>query len=149
MSKWAHKLGSLTDLDLHNTKSDLEGANTQAFQDLFAQCRQLVTVNFSGCLGLSDAAVLQVPDFCLFLQSLNLRGCKSMSGMGFTFLKQATSLTRLKLGGCDQITERAFAHTISGLSNLTKLDASDLDGLSDSGVELMLKSCPKLKRLTS
>jgi hypothetical protein len=93
----------------------------------------------------TDAAVLQVADFCEFLQSLNLRGCKSITGMGFTFLKQATSLTRLKVGGCDQISERAFADTIVGLSNLTKLDASDLDGLSDSSVEIMLSSCPKLK----
>ena len=54
-------------------------------------------------LSVTDAAILEMPESTPKLSSLNLRGCKNFSEMGLTFLKTATSLTCLKIAGCNQV----------------------------------------------
>jgi hypothetical protein len=144
VAKWSCHLKSLEHLDLSHTKEEFV---PESYLELVMSCPNLVSVNFSACLGLTDAAILQIPLYVPFLASLNLSGCKNISDMGFTFLSDATSLTRLKISGCGHASENAILKMIRGLTNLTKLNLSDMSFMTDKCVHAFMTTCPGLKRI--
>ena len=144
LAKWADRLQNLVHLDLSFTKEEYQ---PEAYLELVLSCPHLETLNVCANLGVTDAAILQIPEYMPFLSSLNLSGCKNISSMGFTFLSEATSLTRLKLGGCDKVSEKAFLQMISGLTNLTKLNASDLSLMTDKCVHKLMTTCSHINSI--
>ena len=141
---WVDRLTHLTDLDLSLTHDEAAG---ETFHEIIMNCPHLATVNFAKCRGWTDGAILHLSKRTPHLSSMNLRGCENFTDMGFTFLSKHTALMSLKISGCIQLSERSFAMTIPGLTNLTKLDASNLNFFSDDNVIQLLTPCSEIQSL--
>lgn len=106
-------------------------------------------INLSFCVSVTDTGLKSLSRMdCL--RDLNLRSCDNVSDIGVGFLAEGGSsssqLSRLDVSFCDRVSDSSLVHVASGLPNLKSLSLSACH-ITDSGVKRIAKDLHHLETL--
>ncbi|KAE8678111.1 F-box/LRR-repeat protein 3-like isoform X2 [Hibiscus syriacus] len=80
-----------------------------SFQLISANCKSLVEVGLSKCVGVTNMGVMRLVSGCINLRVLNLTCCRSIADAAISAVADSCrNLVCLKLESCNMITERVF-----------------------------------------
>jgi hypothetical protein len=129
---------------VHLRQLAADGVGLHAVVDeLSPQGLGLTALTVRRCGGLTDAAAAALATSCPAVTSLDLSGSPLV---GLTHLAAGTLVHRLKglralvLGGCG-LTDQSFAFFPTSRVRLSRLDISHNPGVTDVGLELVLRAC--------
>ncbi|KAE8010272.1 hypothetical protein FH972_006657 [Carpinus fangiana] len=153
----------LTAMALHCLK-DLKNLNTiridgaqvsdSSFQIISTNCKSLVEIGLSKCIGVTNTGIMQLVSGCVDLKIVNLTCCRSLTDAALSALTNSCrNLVCLKLESCDMVTEKSLDQLGSCCLRLEELDLTDCCGVTDKGLQYLSRcselSCLKLGLCTN
>jgi hypothetical protein len=112
------------------------------------RCRQLQTINLSGCQGIKDVGLAALGLRCCQLQTINLSGCKGITDLGLAAVGRGCSqLQTINLSGCQGITDLGLAALGRGCSHLQTIDLSNSKGITAIGLSALCDGCGHLQTI--
>lgn len=103
-------------------------------QTIGANCKSLVEIGLSKCIGVTNMGIMQLVSGCGKLKILNLTCCRFITDVAISAIADScTNLVCLKLESCDMVTEKSFHHLGSSCLLLEELDLTDCSGINDRG----------------
>jgi F-box/leucine-rich repeat protein 2/20 len=117
-------------------------------QDLPASCVHLQDIDLSQLQCVTDAHITALFDYCHELHTLRMKGCLSVTDVSATAIARSTTIKKLKIGGCRNLSESGLNAISDGLPPLESVDLSDLEAsVTDTCAKKLLER--KGKKLTS
>ena len=117
------------------------------FRSLENKFPNLLSLNLTGCINLTDASVSEVARRCSKLHTLNLRGCYNITDASvLEVARQGSNLQSLNLAGCN-ITDASVVAVARGCSNLQSLGIRTCRNITDASVSEVARRCLNLHTL--
>ena len=117
------------------------------FRSLENKFPNLLSLNLTGCINLTDASVSEVARRCSKLHTLNLRGCYNITDASvLEVARQGSNLQSLNLAGCN-ITDASVVAVARGCSNLQSLGIRTCRNITDASVSEVARRCSNLHTL--
>ncbi|XP_055531449.1 uncharacterized protein LOC129722187 [Wyeomyia smithii] len=115
--------------------------------DVLRKHTYLVHLDLSSFLNLTDFALIELAQSMPLLKTLKLNGCWLLTDFGISDIQKLRNLTVLDLSDCDRVTDSGFLKAIveRGRTNMRELYLSMLPGLTET---VVLKICLTLTGLT-
>ena len=135
------QLKSLEYLNLSHTT-----LSNQSLKNIASNCPNLLHLNISVCLGVTDSGIIALSENCLKLRHLNLMGCKRLTKAGFYAIYRFKKLRHFNVSS-NVITDDNLSVISKNCTYLCHLDLSCSFGLSDKGVKALAKNRPNLQHL--
>ncbi|RVW60390.1 putative pectinesterase/pectinesterase inhibitor 22 [Vitis vinifera] len=130
--------------DLNSIKVDGARVSDFSFQIISANCKCLVEIGLSKCMGVTDLGIMQLVSGCLNLKIVNLTCCCFITDAAISAVADSCrNLLCLKLESCNLITEKSLDQLGSCCLLLEELDLTDCSGVNDRGLEY-LSRCSEL-----
>lgn len=125
-----------------------------SFQVISANCKSLVEIGLSKCLGVTNIGIMRLVSACINLRVLNLTCCHSITDAAISAIAYSCrSLVCLKVESCNMITEKGLCQLGSFCLLLEEIDLTDCCGVNDKGLEYLSRcselSCLKLGLCTN
>ncbi|KAE8684090.1 pectinesterase family protein [Hibiscus syriacus] len=134
----------------------IDGAriSQSSFQVISANCKSLVEIGLSKCVGVTNMGVMKLVSGCINLRVLNLTCCRSVTDAAISAIADSCrNLVCLKLESCNMITEKGLCQLGSFCLLLEEIDLTDCCGVNDKGLEYLSRcselSCLKLGLCTN
>ncbi|CAN6441197.1 unnamed protein product [Victoria cruziana] len=122
---------------------DYDGITDDGICSVAGRCQGLKKVYLRRRKGIGNAGVISLMKHCTDITRLDLSWCSMISDEALESLGAASSLQALNLHGCSLITDRGLTSLTTGSSarTLKKLDLSECDQISDTGVVFLRQLC--------
>ncbi|KAK9016934.1 hypothetical protein V6N11_079426 [Hibiscus sabdariffa] len=125
-----------------------------SFQVISANCKSLVEIGVSKCVGVTNMGLMRLVSGCINLRVLNLTCCHSITDAAISAIANSCrNLVCLKLESCNMITEKGLCQLGSFCLLLEEIDLTDCCGVNDKGLEYLSRcselSCLKLGLCTN
>ncbi|KDO81777.1 hypothetical protein CISIN_1g006499mg [Citrus sinensis] len=156
--------------DLKNLEAiTMDGAriSDSCFQTISFNCKSLVEIGLSKCLGvtntdscrglvclkiescnmITEKGLYQLGSFCLRLEEIDLTDCNGVNDKGLEYLSRCSELLFLKLGLCENISDKGLFYIASNCLRIQGLDLYKCSGIGDDGLAALSNGCKKLKKL--
>ncbi|KAH9755357.1 ubiquitin-protein ligase [Citrus sinensis] len=156
--------------DLKNLEAiTMDGAriSDSCFQTISFNCKSLVEIGLSKCLGvtntdscrglvclkiescnmITEKGLYQLGSFCLRLEEIDLTDCNGVNDKGLEYLSRCSELLFLKLGLCENISDKGLFNIASNCLRIQGLDLYKCSGIGDDGLAALSNGCKKLKKL--
>jgi hypothetical protein len=103
-------------------------------QIIGTNCKSLVELGLSKCIGVTNMGIMQVVSGCGNLKTLDLTCCRFITDAAIaTIANSCTYLTCLKLESCDMVTEVGLYQLGLSCLMLEEIDLTDCSGMNDIG----------------
>lgn len=123
--------------DLKNLKTirlDRAPVSDSSFQTIGTNCKSLVEIGLSKCVGVTNMGIMQLVYGCVGLKIVNLTCCRFITDAAISALANSCrNLVSLKLEACDKVTEKSLDQLGSYCLRLEELDLTDCCGVNDEG----------------
>ncbi|KAL4636852.1 hypothetical protein ACB092_03G037600 [Castanea dentata] len=141
-------LHSLKDLkNLNTIRIDGAQVSDSSFQTFSTNCKSLVEIGLSKCVGVTNMGIMQLVYGCVGLKIVNLTCCRYITDEAISALANSCrNLVSLKLEACDKVTEKSLDQLGSCCLQLEELDLTDCCGVNDKGLKY-LSRCSELLSL--
>ncbi|KAG2695674.1 hypothetical protein I3760_07G023700 [Carya illinoinensis] len=138
-------LHCLKDLkNLNTIRIDGARVSDSIFEIISSNCKSLVEIGLSKCVGVTDMGIMQLVSGCVDLKIVNLTCCRSITDAAISALaKSCWKLVCLKLESCDKVTEKSLNQLGSCCLGLEEIDLTDCSGVDDKGLKY-LSGCSEL-----
>ncbi|KAL2661272.1 hypothetical protein AAZV13_03G191900 [Glycine max] len=127
----------------------IDGVRVSDFilQTIGTNCKSLVELGLSKCVGVTNKGIVQLVSGCGYLKILDLTCCRFISDAAIsTIADSCPDLVCLKLESCDMVTENCLYQLGLNCSLLKELDLTDCSGVDDIALRY-LSRCSELVRL--
>ncbi|KAG4916824.1 hypothetical protein JHK84_054342 [Glycine max] len=127
----------------------IDGVRVSDFilQTIGTNCKLLVELGLSKCVGVTNKGIMQLVSGCGNLKILDLTCCQFISDTAIsTIADSCPDLVCLKLESCDMVTENCLYQLGLNCSLLEELDLTDCSGIDDIALRY-LSRCSELVRL--
>ncbi|XWS57477.1 hypothetical protein CRYUN_Cryun09bG0177500 [Craigia yunnanensis] len=127
----------------------IDGAriSESSFQVIGTNCKSLVEIGLSKCVGVTNMGIMRLVSGCINLRVLNLTCCRSITDAAMSAIADSCrNLVCLKLEFCNMITEKGLCQLGSFCLLLEEIDLTDCCGVNDKGLEY-LSRCSELSCL--
>lgn len=105
-----------------------------SFQVISANCKSLVEIGLSKCVGVTNMGIMRLVSGCINLRVLNLTCCHSITDAAISSIAYSCrSLVCLKVESCNMITEKGLCQLGSFCLLLEEIDLTDCCGVNDKG----------------
>ncbi|KAJ6793165.1 EIN3-binding F-box protein 1-like [Iris pallida] len=121
------------------TIRDCPGLTGSGLAVVGKMCRNLVKLDLSGLVGITDAGLLPfVESSDAGMTKVSLRGCLNITDAAISALASihGSTLLELHLGGCGKLTDRSLLAVADGCCKLVELDVTG-SAVTDYGVALL------------
>ncbi|KAI4301744.1 hypothetical protein L6164_034991 [Bauhinia variegata] len=116
-------------------------------QTIGTNCKSLVELGLSKCVGVTNKGIMQLVPGCGNLKILNLTCCHFITDAAiYAIASSCPKLVCLKLESCDMVTEKSLYWLGSNCLLLEELDLTDCSGLNDKALKYLSK-CSELSVL--
>ncbi|MBA0788798.1 hypothetical protein Gotri_006745 [Gossypium trilobum] len=140
-----HQMKNLNHLEV--IRIDGARISETSFQVISANCKSLVEIGLSKCLGVTNMGIMRLVSACINLRVLNLTCCHSITDAAISAIAYSCrSLVCLKVESCNMITEKGLCQLGSFCLLLEEIDLTDCCGVNDKGLEY-LSRCSELSSL--
>ncbi|XP_052298281.1 F-box/LRR-repeat protein 3 isoform X3 [Citrus sinensis] len=133
--------------DLKNLEAiTMDGAriSDSCFQTISFNCKSLVEIGLSKCLGVTNTGITQLVSGCVNLKTIDLTCCQSITDDAISAIADSCrGLVCLKIESCNMITEKGLYQLGSFCLQLEEIDLTDCNGVNDKGLEY-LSRCSEL-----
>ncbi|KDO81778.1 hypothetical protein CISIN_1g006499mg [Citrus sinensis] len=133
--------------DLKNLEAiTMDGAriSDSCFQTISFNCKSLVEIGLSKCLGVTNTGITQLVSGCVNLKTIDLTCCHSITDDAISAIADSCrGLVCLKIESCNMITEKGLYQLGSFCLRLEEIDLTDCNGVNDKGLEY-LSRCSEL-----
>lgn len=103
-------------------------------QTIGANCKSLVEIGLSKCIGVTNMGIMQLVYGRSKLKILNLTCCRFLTDIAISAVADSCpNLVCLKLESCEMVTEKSLYHLGSRCLLLEELDLTDCSGINDRG----------------
>lgn len=103
-------------------------------QIIGVNCKSLVEIGLSKCIGVTNMGIMQLVSGCGKLKILNLTCCRFLTDVAISAVADfCPNLVCLKLESCDMVTEKSLHHLGSRCLLLEELDLTDCSGVNNRG----------------
>ncbi|KAF8404353.1 hypothetical protein HHK36_009236 [Tetracentron sinense] len=135
----------LLDLDLSKSLK----LSDRSLYALAHGCPYLTKLNFSGCSALSDASLAYLTGFCRNLKNLNLCGCvRAASDRALQAIAyNCSQLQSLNLGWCEDVSDAGVMSLAFGCPDIRALDLCGCVLITDDSVIALANRCLHLRSL--
>ncbi|XP_062563829.1 F-box/LRR-repeat protein fbxl-1-like [Armigeres subalbatus] len=118
-----------------------------AIIDVLRKHTNLVHLDLTSFLNLTDFALIEIADSMPLLSTLKLNGCWLLTDFGISAIRKLRKLVILDLSDCDRVTDDGFLKAIvdKDRANMKELHLSMLPGITEN---VILKICLTLANLT-
>ncbi|XP_021706245.1 F-box/LRR-repeat protein 2-like [Aedes aegypti] len=118
-----------------------------AIIDILRKHTNLVHLDLTSFLNLTDFALIEIADSMPLLRTLKLNGCWLLTDFGISAIGKLCKLAILDLSDCDRVTDSGFLQAIVGKDrvDMKELYLSMLPGITEN---VILKICLTLANLT-
>ncbi|XWS42358.1 hypothetical protein CRYUN_Cryun16bG0007700 [Craigia yunnanensis] len=125
-----------------------------SFEVISTNCKSLVEIGLSKCVGVTNVGILRLVSGCINLRILNLTCCHSITDAAISAIANSCrNLVCLKLETCNMITKKGLCQLGSFCLLLEEIDLTDCCGVNDKGLEYLSRcselSCLKLGLCTN
>ncbi|KAL9320236.1 hypothetical protein ACSQ67_012075 [Phaseolus vulgaris] len=127
----------------------IDGVRVSDFilQTIGTNCKSLVELGLSKCVGVTNKGIIQLLPGCGNLKVLDLTCCRFISDAAISTIGDyCPDLVCLKLESCDMVTEKCLYQLGLNCSLLEELDLTDCSGVDDIALRY-LSRCSELVRL--
>ncbi|KAJ1417153.1 Leucine-rich repeat [Sesbania bispinosa] len=127
----------------------IDGVRVSDFilQTIGINCKSLVELGLSKCIGVTNMGIMQLVSGCGNLKILDLTCCRFITDAAIsTIADSCPDLACLKLESCDMVTENGLYQLGSSCLLLEELDLTDCSGMNDIALKY-LSRCSELVRL--
>ncbi|KAI3383729.1 hypothetical protein SNEBB_005567 [Seison nebaliae] len=119
------------------------------FSILMKVSPQLEYVDIEECENVSDETLRIISDYCSNLRQLNLSRCEHITDNGVKYLSESkciknSSLLVLDLDNCVNLSDQALSF-IKKMTSLRKLEIFDCNQISEHGIDELQKTLPNLQ----
>ncbi|KAK8329290.1 hypothetical protein V6Z12_A11G309700 [Gossypium hirsutum] len=147
-----HQMKNLNHLEV--IRIDGARISETSFQVISANCKSLVEIGLSKCVGVTNMGIMRLVSACINLRVLNLTCCHSITDTAISAIAYSCrSLVCLKVESCNMITEKGLCQLGSFCLLLEEIDLTDCCGVNDKGLEYLSRcselSCLKLGLCTN
>lgn len=120
--------------DLSSIKVDGAQVADCGFQTISTNCKLLVEIGLSKCMGLTDLGIIELVYGCPNLKIIDLTCCCFITDAAISAVANSCrNLLCLKLESCNLITEKSLHQLGSCCLLLEELDLTDCSGVDDRG----------------
>ncbi|XP_061371972.1 F-box/LRR-repeat protein 3 [Gastrolobium bilobum] len=127
----------------------IDGVRVSDFilQTIGTNCKSLVELGLSKCIGVTNMGIMQLVSGCGNLKILDLTCCRFITDAAIsTIADSCPDLVCLKLESCDMVTESFLYQLGSSCLLLEELDLTDCSGINDIALKY-LSRCSEIVRL--
>ncbi|XP_012088969.1 F-box/LRR-repeat protein 3 isoform X2 [Jatropha curcas] len=110
-------------------------------------CRNLVCLKLESCNMITEKGLEQIGLHCWLLEELDLTDCCGINDKGIECISRCSRLLCLKLGLCNNVSNKGLFYVGSNCSKLLELDLYRCTGIGDDGLAALSNGCKKLKKL--
>ncbi|XVE63090.1 hypothetical protein DITRI_Ditri06bG0171900 [Diplodiscus trichospermus] len=151
-TSFLHSIKNLKHLQL--IRIDGARISDSSFQVISTNCKSLVEIGLSKCVGVTNLGIMRLVSGCINLSVLNLTCCHSITDAAISAIANSCrNLVCLKLESCNMITEKGLCQLGSFCLLLKEIDLTDCGGVNDKGLEYLSRcselSCLKLGLCTN
>ncbi|KAJ4719392.1 F-box/LRR-repeat 3-like protein [Melia azedarach] len=115
-----------------------------SLQTISVNCKSLVEIGLSKCIGVTNMGIIQLVSGCINLKIIDLTCCHSLTDAALCAIADSCrGLVCLKIESCNMITEKGLYQLRSFCLQLEEIDLTDCSGVNDKGLEY-LSGCSEL-----
>ena len=116
--------------------------------DIAASCRDLLSLDVSGCRRITDEGLQELAGYCKDLRFLNVNDCPTITDKSLHVLSSGCrDLHWLDLGGCRAVTSTGLEAISKHCRDLRTLHLSGCNEVCDQGLEAIALRCQALRTL--
>ncbi|XP_074276131.1 F-box/LRR-repeat protein 3 isoform X2 [Silene latifolia] len=135
-----------TNLQLLNL-SCCDVVNDSTIAAIAGSCPILHCLKLESCSSMTETSLKLLGSSCVLLEELDLTDCYGINDTGLMFLSGCSKLKFLKLGLCNNITDKGLSYMASRCSEILELDLYRCPEVGDQGMVGLSMGCKKLKKL--
>lgn len=125
--------------------SAVQGLSDSSCSSILKKCKKLLYLDLSFCMDITDKAFFNIHE--PFLKILNLKGCEELTDKSLYYIARGCGcLQVLLLAFAGNITDEGLMH-FQGSTTLKKLDLSRCSNITEKGVDYLVKISPALQIL--
>ncbi|KAL9233332.1 hypothetical protein vseg_008350 [Gypsophila vaccaria] len=155
---WLSKCIGLKDVDivrLVNGCTDLrvlnlsccDAVNDATIAAIAASCPKLHSLMLESCSYMTEMNLELLGARCLLLEELDLTDCCGVNDTALSFLSRCSKLKLVKLGLCNNISDKGLSYLASKCKDIAELDLYRCPGVGDEGMAALSRGCKNLKKL--
>ncbi|XP_057550742.1 F-box/LRR-repeat protein 3 isoform X3 [Amaranthus tricolor] len=118
-----------------------------AIEAIATSCKKLQCLNLESCNSITQRNLHLLGSSCVGLQELDLTDCSGINDTALGYLSRCSELRLLKLGLCDNISDKGLFNIASNCKKISELDLYRCANIGDEGMETISNGCKKLKKL--
>lgn len=112
-----------------------------------ASCRNLRCLKVESCCFVTEKSLQLLGSSCVVIEELDLTDCCGVNDTALNYLSGCSELKFLKLGLCDNISDKGLLYIASKCAKICELDLYRCPGIGDDGMRALSNGCKKLKKL--
>ncbi|KAL8130510.1 hypothetical protein V2J09_019665 [Rumex salicifolius] len=110
-------------------------------------CRELVSLQLESCNFITERSLKLLGLYCVLLEALDFTDCCGVNDTALKYLSRCSNLKCLKMGLCNEISDKGLFYIASNCSKIVELDLYRCPGIGDDGLAAISNGCKKLKKL--
>ncbi len=135
----------LQSINLHSCE---EVATDEVLITLSLRCKDLRSVNVSGCVKVTDKAIGSLAQNCLNLEKLVLLNCNKITDKSLEDIARGCpQLNELNVSSCEHVTDDGLLYLATSCHNLVTLYLEECK-ISDRGLIAIANGCPNIEALS-
>ncbi|KAK9735487.1 hypothetical protein RND81_04G208700 [Saponaria officinalis] len=112
-----------------------------------ASCLKLCCLMLESCSSMTEMNLQLLGFRCIHLEELDVTDCCGINDTALGFLSRCVKLKSLKLGLCNNISDKGLSYLASKCKDITELDLYRCPGVGDEGMAALSRGCKNLKKL--
>lgn len=118
-----------------------------AIAAIAGSCIKLRSLKLESCGSITEKSLELLSSSCLLLEELDLTDCCGINDMALNCLSRCTELKFLKLGLCNNISDKGLIYVASKCGKICELDLYRCPDVGDDGMAVLSIGCKRLKKL--
>ncbi|KNA07287.1 hypothetical protein SOVF_173260 [Spinacia oleracea] len=124
-----------------------DAVTDDAVAAIAGSCKKLQCLKLESCGYVTEKNLQLLGSSCVLLEELDLTDCSGINDTALGFLSRCSELKLLKVGLCDNISEKGLFYIASNCSKICELDLYRCPNIGDEGMAALSNGCKKLKKL--
>ncbi|KAJ8443509.1 hypothetical protein Cgig2_016992 [Carnegiea gigantea] len=118
-----------------------------AIAAIAGSCIKLRSLKLESCGSITEESLELLSSSCFLLEELDLTDCCGVNDMALSYLSRCTELKFLKLGLCNNISDKGLIYIALKCSKICELDLYCCPDVGDDGMAVLSIGCNRLKKL--
>ncbi|XP_057962744.1 F-box/LRR-repeat protein 3 [Malania oleifera] len=119
----------------------------EAISAIASSCRKLICLKLESCNLLTEKSLDALGSYCSGLEELDLTDCCGVCDTGLNYLSRCSELLCLKLGLCENISDKGLFYVASNCIKLRDVDLYRCTGIGNEGLGALSCGCKYIKKL--